>query len=49
MKKNLICLVLLVITLASCNTSEKILYFQNIVVNHPEMIETTFNQMYALN
>ena len=41
MKKNLICLVLLVMTLASCNTSEKILYFQDIVVNRPEVIEAT--------
>ena len=28
-------------TLASCNTSEKILYFQDIVVNRPEVIEAT--------
>ena len=41
MKKNVICLVLLVMTLASCNTSEKILYFQDIVVNRPEVIEAT--------
>ena len=41
MKKNLLCLVLLVMTLASCNTSEKILYFQDIVVNRPEVIEAT--------
>ena len=41
MKKKLICFILLVMTLASCNTSEKILYFQDIVVNRPEVIEAT--------
>ena len=41
MKKNLFSLILLVMTLASCNTSEKILYFQDIVVNRPEVIEAT--------
>ena len=41
MKKNVICFILLVMTLASCNTSEKILYFQDIVVNRPEVIEAT--------
>ena len=49
MKKKLICFILLVMTLASCNTSEKILYFQDIVVNRPEVNEATLNQMYALN
>lgn len=37
----MICFILLVMTLASCNTSEKILYFQDIVVNRPEVIEAT--------
>ena len=41
MKKNLFSFILLVMTLASCNTSEKILYFQDIVVNRPEVIEAT--------
>ena len=41
MKKQLFSFILLVMTLASCNTSEKILYFQDIVVKRPEVIEAT--------
>ena len=41
MKKKVMCFILLIMTLASCNTSEKILYFQDIVVNRPEVIEAT--------
>lgn len=38
MKNRLFCLLFLSVLLASCSTSEKILYFQDIVVNNPEVI-----------
>ncbi|MGM9697692.1 MAG: polysaccharide biosynthesis/export family protein [Prevotella sp.] len=41
MKKYLLCVVILVGMLSSCNTSEKILYFQDVVVNKPEVIAAT--------
>lgn len=37
----LLSLFLLLLLLSSCNTSKKILYFQDVVVNHPEVIEAT--------
>ena len=39
MKKRFLTLFLGIVLLASCNTSKEILYFQDIVVNQPEVIE----------
>ena len=39
MKKQFLTLLLGIMLLTSCNTSKEILYFQDIVVNQPEVIE----------